>query len=78
MEQDKTIYTIRESQLNQAYMIVLKEVKGSPTWNVDGAELNINGNFVSPGLILNFRYDSTLGIKGHWICVNDNIKVLVD
>lgn len=62
--------SLTESQLNEAYYIIIEQYKsGIISEGTKRAFTYINENTK-----LDFAFDSTLGLKGKWLCVSE-IKV---
>lgn len=61
---------LTESQLNEAYYIIIEQYKsGIIAEGTKRASTYINENTK-----LDFAFDTTLGLKGKWLCISD-IKV---
>jgi hypothetical protein len=61
--------TLAVDTLNEAYMLVLSECEKEPKLKDNIVTVN------TPTVPLHFTFDTTMGHKGAWVVMNDNIIV---
>lgn len=65
--------TIRTTELNEAYLSVLEDVKSGYY------DRNTEVSLLTPNDIpLTFKFDHTMGMKGSWVVTTEDLKVIED